>query len=247
MVTRLLAELAGASSSFLIDDVPFGPTDLFTGVLLASCGRLDASAAALRTAVAVGDARAPVWGALARTELARVLRCMEALPGTEGARDADRVAFAARTFFAAGGYQAQLARLGDDPIDLAAGVCPTMGTLQPGSSGWVVGFGVQPAANVRASKGLVALHHLVLNRARPVPVAELARVLGDDTVEATTETTRTRMSKLLRRTIAKLADTHHLLAVHLDASVRTGLHCQYADVGRSDVSWLLSSCSADGA
>ena len=245
VVERLLAELAAAPAPFLIDDIPFGPTDLFAGVLLASQGHLDASPGALRNAVVVGDARAPVWGALARIELARVLRCAAAVTASGDASAADSVAFAARTFFAAGGYRAQLARLGDDPVDRVAGVGPTMGTLRPGPS-WLVGFGVQPVVSVKSSKGLVALHHLLVNRQRPVPVAELVRMLGDEDGEATAETTRTRTSKLLRRTIAKLADTHHLLSVHLDATVRTGLQCQYVDGGSPDVTWLLSSCPAGG-
>ena len=191
-------------------------------MLHGAAGNLANAVEELEAAVVVGDLRAPLWGALSRVELGRVLRTAEALP-VPGTRPAEPVLAAARTFFLAGGYRSLLQR-----VDAASG--PVEALVAPSR----VGFGVQPASQVKTSKGLVAIAHLVSNAHRVVSAAELAAVVdGRDaaTIAAMTarswehfamdpdvdagsdvgdamrrvlfdEAIRSRVSKLLRRTIA---------------------------------------------
>jgi hypothetical protein len=53
------------------------------------------------------------------------------------------------------------------------------------------------------------------------------------------DSTRSRITKLLRRTIAKLGEAHRLLGLHLEASIGTGHACRYEPAGTVDVSWQL--------
>ena len=278
-IDELLTAFGAHPDSFLVDQIPLGPRSTVVGMLLGATGRLGDAADTLRRAVVEGDARAPLWGALARSELARVLRCAAAVgPGagldgtpTELAAEYGRVLRAARTFFVAGSHRHladRLAAIDDPSIDMAApgGIAaPAAGRLRSGSS-WSVGFGLEPAVAVRRSKGLVALRHLLDHSDRGVSAVELDRVVnGGDAAEIAAlsrgdvldglgagegladelrrllfvDADRSRMTKLLRRTIAKLAESHHLLGAHLDASIETGYGCRYRPAGQIRPSWQL--------
>ena len=254
----LLGRLETAGSEFLDGDHPLGPRRLFTGMLRAASGALPAAIADLSAAVSIGDARAPFWGALSRLELGRVLRTAEAVPVADVAPSAP-VLGAARTFFGAGGYRA----LGDRVEALQAPVAAVFAVGTPSR----VGFGVQPAIEVRAGKGLVAISHLIVNCGRTVSAAELAGVLdgadvsriaamtsatwrsggnGDDAGDEVNiaairslvfdDSTRSRMTKLLRRTIASVAEAHPVIGAHLGASLTTGHGCRYRPIGAA-VEW----------
>mgnify|MGYP000267987161 CR=1 FL=1 len=262
-VPLLLARLDRGGPEFVEDQFPAGPRRLYTGVLHAAQGELPTAIAELTAAAAVGDARAPLWGALCRLELGRVLRTVEALPVADAAPSAPVLA-AARTYFLAGGYRSLAARV-------EAASSSTTAVIDQGRPG-SIGFGVQPASGIRSTKGLLALAHLVENEHRVVSAAELAMVVDggdpasvaaltaealasratDDEVRQSGEyidsiravlfddTTRSRMTKLLRRTIANLSQVHQLAARHLDASVVTGYGCRYRPRG-APVTWRIGS------
>lgn len=246
----LCSELGPAADGVLVDgflvdgDVPLAPVAQLRGLLAAASGDLDAAADELRDAAVVGDARAPVWGALARLELARVL------VGTDDDVGVRAALSSARTFFAAAGYAALLGRCDElvaapDPLAIAA---PRLGHLVAGQR-WTVGFGVEPAVDVAATKGMVALAHLIRCRDRQVPAIEIDHVLAgrpsaelvdelrvlasaDDpdrmlTDRLSDDAARSRVTKLLRRTVASLGEQHRLLGTHLQASVSTGHLCSY--------------------
>lgn len=257
-VTSMLARLLDHPSEFLDDDIPFGPRGMYAGMLRAAQGELHAAIEELTVAVSVGDARAPLWGALCRLELGRVLRTAEAVPIADVARAAP-VLTAARTFFGAGGYRSLSERVGE-----ASGAVRAQ--LEVGRP-TRVGFGVEPGREIRSSKGLIALAHLVQNAHRVVSASELACVVdgGDpSSVAAMTseasrsgstdldvedcetteeiravlfdETTRSRVTKLLRRTISNLSESQPSVGAHLAASVVTGYGCRYRPTG-APVSW----------
>lgn len=262
-VAPLLARLDRGGPEFLDDEIPAGPRRLYTGMLHAARGELPTAIAELTAAAAVGDARAPLWGALCRLELGRVLRTAEAVP-LAGAPPSAPVLTAARTYFLAGGYRSLAARV-------EAASSATTAVLDPGRPG-SIGFGVQPASGIRSTKGLLALAHLIENEHRVVSAAELALVVdgGDaaaiaavtseawisratddeawqsgeylDSIRAVLfdDTTRSRMTKLLRRTIVNLSQVHQLAARHLDASVVTGYGCRYRPRG-APVAWGIGS------
>ncbi|MEM9515287.1 MAG: hypothetical protein AAGA42_10565 [Actinomycetota bacterium] len=263
---RMLDAALGSGPDLLSGDgVPLGPRLRYLGVVRAARGDILDAIDVLRAAVAVGDQRAPLWGALSRADLARVVHSARAagvLPDDAAGAAADeerRAATAARTFLAAGGYLGLSAQLeyalgrGDVVGDAATG------WLSPGAT-WRVGFGVQPPIDITGSKGLRTLHYLVEHRERPVAAVELGLVAdGDDPTAVAAALTgidlatlvdarpaavrgteaeslrgmvvddsmRTRVSKLLRRTVDRLADEHRLLGRHLAASVRTGHVCAY--------------------
>jgi hypothetical protein len=255
----LLARLAAVSDDFIAGEAPMGPTALFTGMLRGAHGDIAGAVADLRVAVAIGDARAPIWGALGRLELGRVLRTAEAVP-IEGLGAARSTLTAARTFFAAGGYRSLSQRMvdADAPVEVTSQLARSC----------IVGFGVHPAVAVKASKGLTALHHLVTNTGRVVTAAELAVVVDGGATDAVAallpdawqhvadhgsdggleraaegasaelrrvffnDIVRSRISKMLRRTIDKVGLSCPLLGWHLDASVRTGHGCRYVPAGR---------------
>ena len=250
IVSTALARLQAVTSDFLGDDVSVGPRQMYVGLLHAAQGDLLSAIAELGAAIAVGDSRAPLWGALCRLELGRVLRSAEAVP-IAGVPSSAPVLTAARTFFGAGGYRSLLGR-----VEAACATVPAV--IEVGPPGRV-GFGVEPDAAIRTSKGVVALRHLVANQHRVVSAAELALVVdggdaagiavilpetwgsGDDETDAIRavlfdEATRSRVTKLLRRTIVKLSESHQLIAAHLDASVVTGHGCRYRPVG-APVQW----------
>jgi len=258
MVPTVLARLEAVTSDFLDDDVPMGPRQMYVGLLRAAQGDLTCAIDELRAAIGVGDSRAPLWGALCRLELGRVLSTAEAIP-IAGVPSSAPVLTAARTFFGAGGYRSLLGR-----VEAACATVPAV--IEVGTPGRV-GFGVQPDVEIRTSKGVVALRHLVANQDRVVSAAELALVIdggdaasiaallpaawgsGDDDPDAAVagatgairavlfdEATRSRVSKLLRRTIVKLSESHQLVAAHLDASVVTGHGCRYRPAG-APVQW----------
>jgi len=271
LASRLLEVVESMNEEFLMQPtasgpMPLGPAAGVVGLLRATAGNLDGAIVALRSAAVLGDTRAPVWGAISRVELTRVLRCAAALAVEADASaslgEADRALSAARTFLIAGGYRALLGRLNDVASE------PVRGVLVHGRQ-WAVGFGVQPETQVRASKGMVVLHHLLVNSHRQVSCAELVRLLdgGDvdgvraladidlimqleaqqpssdmaDGLRATffDDGNRSRVTKLVRRTIAKIGDSHVLLGRHLERSVRTGHLCRYSPPDVIQVAWTL--------
>jgi hypothetical protein len=254
-------------------EIPLGPKATTVGILQATLGRVEPAAGSLAEAVMVGDARAPIWGALARLEQARVALCAEAagvsLPrcNVGAARLAENAITSARTFFLSGGYQSLLLRvegLVGPPLSPAGDgsewLRPAVAHLIPGRQ-WTVGFGVQPPVPIRRSKGLMALHHLIENRHRVVSALELDRAVNGGDTEAVArlsegldidsasavgihaqlidERVRSRVSKLIHRTISKLEADHRLLAVHLARSVSTGYGCRYRPTSQVEISWNL--------
>ncbi|MFV1990539.1 MAG: hypothetical protein ACC652_07345, partial [Acidimicrobiales bacterium] len=238
-------------------EVPLGPRSMFTGLLAAASGHLAVAAEQLSDATRVGDQRAPVWGAIARIELGRVRWTMADLSGAEGAhQQARRTLLTARTFFVAGGFRhlgAVVQKLLVPPLPVDAGE-PGLGHFRS-EAGWRIGFGVQPPCQVRKSKGLVALQYLIGNSGRRVPVVELERVLGgeapepidlalverliasgqQDRADVTDEVrrklfddrARSRVSKLLSRTLERLVEEHALVGQHLVDTIDTGFACRY--------------------
>jgi hypothetical protein len=190
-----------------------------------------------------------VWGAIARVEWYRIVETRRMISGA-GPDPAHRSALtAAQTFFAAGGYRHLAARSAEDAVAVHTGA------LVPGSR-WLVGFGAQPSVEVRDAKGLRALRHLVSRRGRPVAAVELDRIadgadetaarldlpddIGDDARLAATvrdDAARSRVSKLLRRTVDRLAEAHHALGAHLATAIRTGYVCVY--LGDEQCRWRL--------
>ena len=259
-VAALLERLDAETAEFLDGEIPVGPRRMYTGMLHAAAGDVSTAVEELTAAVLVGDSRAPLWGALSRLELGRVLRTAESLP-EPGTRPAAPVLAAARTFFLAGGYRSLSQR-----VEAASG--PVSAVIELGRPARV-GFGVQPESEIRSSKGLIAITHLVANGHRVVSAAELACVVdGQDASDIASMTaaagdliegsesrrsrevgeairavlfddaTRSRITKLLRRTIANLSLSHRLVAAHLAASVTTGYGCRYRPTG-SPVSWRI--------
>jgi len=261
----LLERVGQFGESFVVDEVPLGPRGTSVGLLRSTIGDLDGATIALREAAAIGDARAPIWGALARLELTRVLRCAAAVGvganGQSTLDEAERASLAARTFFLAGGYRSLLER-----TTHIAGE-RVRGTLLIGPR-WTIGFGVQPNELIGSTKGLVALRHMLANRHRPVSSIELIRLLdggdvdeivdlvsgdtlgqlaadevADSEVEARLrkiffdDSNRSRITKLLRRTISKVGESHRLLGDHLHAAIRTGHVCRYVPTSEVEVCW----------
>lgn len=307
-----------ATGEFWIQDgTPLCTESTLRGLLAVATGDLEAAVSHLEDAVAQGDRRAPLWGALARMELARVQLTMAlAVTGVGSATGevthdalsrhaaACRNLGVARTFFASGGHEhlssltANLMQLTGSPIEWSDDeshpppeFCgggrqhgpaePTLGILAPealsSESRWTIGFGVQPPREVATRKGLAALRHLVANRDRQVPAVEIAAVLEGTSNEADPtwiptnpvlpevlieldrlrcdgpadpselsislrrlvfdDRERSRVSKLLRRTISTLAEDHRSLAAHLGLNVRTGYLCSYS--APPQVRWLL--------
>lgn len=260
VIDALTAQVAQLPEGFVTaGDLPLCPRAQLEGLLAASRGDLPEGARRLQQAVDAGDLRAPVWGALARLELGRVLRA----GGTTDPR-ARRVLTSAATFFGAGGYQhlAARARACQQPAKTIDAAAPGLGHLVPGAR-WSVGFGVVPVVEVAETKGLRAVAHLVANGHRSVTAVELDRVLAGgptggcarldpDEVEqllhsdreptevhalVMDDRVRSRISKLLSRTIAKLGDVHPALATHLTETVSTGYLCRYSPP--SGVVWRL--------
>ena len=111
-----------------------------------------------------------------------MLRTAASVP-VPGTRPAEQVLAAARTFFLAGGYRSLLQH-----VEAASG--PVSAVIELGSPARV-GFGVQPAVEVKPGKGLVAIAHLVTNAERVVSAAELAAIVdgrdASDIVAITTQ------------------------------------------------------------
>lgn len=267
VAAALLERLSDEPAMLTAGDVPLGPRALAEGPLLAATGELAAAEDRLREAVAAGDARAPLWGALARVELGRVLRgrlAIEAVDDAEATATLARLSQSAQVFFRAGGHQAlstEARTMLEPPAagDVSAIGDPTSGWFVPGPT-WTIGAG--PAAPVRVSptKGFAVLHHLVRHPERPVPAAVLGVVAdggdgdtvlrrwreGADTVTLDDEAQRSRVQKLIGRTITALAPAHPLLARHLAATVTTGRVCRY-DPGVDDaIRWTIAESSGDG-
>jgi hypothetical protein len=258
----LLDRVADEPALLRDGDVPLGPRALAEGPLIAATGDLDTAIERLEHAVADGDARAPLWGALARLELARVLRCRAAVGAFDPEGDAAAVrplAQAAGLFFRAGGYRSLATRLAAtlDPAPSSRPLgAPTVARLSRGAN-WSVGFGVMAPVTVPAAKGLLALRYLVDHAGLGVPATILDTVADGRTpafspaslavaierdgeellVELSDEAIRTRVDKLLRRTIARLADAHPLLGDHLRGSVRIGQLCRYEPTPGSPITW----------
>ena len=60
--------------------------------------------------------------------------------------------------------------------------------------------------------------------------ARLRKIFFDDS-------NRSRVTKLLRRTIAKVGESHRLLGDHLDGAIRTGHVCRYVPTSEVEVCW----------
>ncbi len=271
----LEARLVDATGFLEEDGIVFGPAALFRALLAVQVGAVDEASDLLASAALVGDARSPSWGARTRLEWARVLGTLAEVterrddgngvgPPEAGRIERDRVLRSAQMFFVAGGYRhlTQVAGglLAAPPI--AARAEPTLGHLVPGSR-WSIGFGVQPPIEVRASKGLVALRHLIDQRGRAVPAVELEAVAdgrldeaerivrdlvdlrsgevdgdgGQLAVRLHDDRARSSISKLLHRTIGRVGDHHRTLARHLQVAVEPGYLCRY--VGGPSVVWRL--------
>ncbi len=177
---------------------PIAVRSQLEGLAALALGELDRAATSLRAAIPVGDARAPLWGALARLELARVLVTESQIhppdpsiaedatsPGAPsqanpGVDEAFRALVAARSFFAAGGYRHLEAAVDAVTRPAACAVAaPGVGHLVIGSD-WSVGFGAMPPCSLGDRAGLHALRHLLVHRDRAVPAAEVAAVLDDE-------------------------------------------------------------------
>ena len=138
---------------------------------------------------------------------------------------------------------------------------PTVGRLRPGRS-WRVGFGVMGDAARRGSKGLVMIRHLVRHPGRPVPAIVLDRLAKGGDIEAIIEaaarldgreddagdeiralllddTVRSRVGKLLSRTVEGLDGDHPLLAAHLRTTLHTGHVCRYDPPVDPSVVWAV--------
>ena len=261
----LLDALRRESTFLAAGDVPLGPRALAEGPLLAALGDLAGAEARLGEAVVAGDARAPLWGALARVELARVKISVRTAGNPEDAaagHDIERLLDSATLFFRAGGYRSMLSRIAELVTPPGAPVlgAPNVGRLLPGRP-WRVGFGVVADVPLRRSKGLVAIRHLVQNPGRPIPAIELDRLVnggsedptaaarlaadpGDASVEeirATLfdETVRSRVGKLLNRAVRRLEDEQPLLGAHLRVSLRIGHVCRYDPSDAGPVVWRV--------
>jgi hypothetical protein len=248
-------------------EVPLGPRLLFSGLIAAAVGRLDEAADQLSGAARVGDQRAPVWGAIARVELGRVQLTMADLGyGEITHQRGRRTLVTARTFFSAGGFT-HLASVAGSLMahpSRADAAAPGLGHFSLRQSWWA-GFGVQPPCELRKGKGLLALQYLIENRGRRVPSVELESVLSgeapqpidltlveqlmnvedgqfpDSTSEIRAylfdDRVRSRVSKLLSRTVKRITEEHVLLGEHLLGSLETGFACRYNP--QSSIVWNL--------
>ena len=159
---------------------------------------------------------------------------------------------AATTFFGAAGHrhlEGECRAMSGGTIDGRAR--PSLGHLRPGPR-WIVGFGVMPPVEVGPSKGLTVLRHLLANRHRPVTAIELGRVAagepagdlalapvgagepdGDEDLWSAVfdDRVRSRVTKLLRRTVVQLRGAHPLLGQRLDGCLTTGYVCRYSSEG----------------
>lgn len=243
----LRARVDSLPDGFVLDgELPLAPKAQLIGLLLAAQGELDGARAELDAAVRTGDARSPLWGAIARVELARVLRCAQLVDGGATWDEVSAPLHAACTFFSASGcrHLERTARALLDAPESGALTAPALGWFVEGAR-WTVGLGVQAPVQVEATKGLLALRHLIEHRDRTVPSVELSAVLdgaapragadGASHDDLFDERSRTRVSKLLRRTIDRITQVHPLLGAHLAARVETGYGCRY--VAESEVHW----------
>lgn len=257
-IEDLLARLLDGNDDFVtVDGVPVGMAAVDVGSLQGAQGDLSSARSTLEAAARLGDARSPVWGALARAELARVLQTGE-LVGQTG--DHGAAELAARTFFSATGWQAFLT---SHEADLTGKSCPGVASagsahLQRGDRYFLVGLGMSPPVRVKASKGFRVLRHLVERPGVEVPALVLGRVADDDDAgELLTpellrqleddpegvrlafrdDRDRSRVSKLLRRTIQQLEATSPTAGRHFAATVTTGHQCCYSPMAKPVLRW----------
>ncbi len=189
-----------------------------------------------------------------------MLRTAEAIP-IAGVASSVPALTAAGTFFGAGGYRSLLGCVAE-----ASAVVPALIAVgPPGRVGFGVqpDVVVRTSKGMAALRHLVVNQHRVVSAAELAVVveggdaariaavqptvwtsggdeAELEAVGASDTIRAVLfdEATRSRVTKLLRRTIVQLADSHQLIAAHLDASIVTGHGCRYRPVGAA-VQWSV--------
>lgn len=287
LLHRLRQEVGSLPEGFVEHEgIPLGTRASLEGLVATAEGHLDDAVSAHSCAVDRGDHRAPLWGSLARLELARVLLSRSCTAADAASVESDRSAarrhlVSARTFFVSSAH-AHLGAVASDLLELVdpsahgsgpaspaegperpSAAAPTLGFLTgTRATGWLAGFGVQPPVRLAHRKGLPALAHLVANRHRQVPAVELDAVvrgaspggevdgelldllaeLGalhdsaaptpDDVSDRVRELlfddrVRSRTTKLVRRTVATVAESHPVLAAHLEASVTTGYTCRY--------------------
>lgn len=245
----LRAQVDSLPEGFVLDgELPLAPRSQLVGLLLAAQGDLAGARSELDAAVRTGDARSPLWGAIARVELARVLRCAQVVDGGATGDEVSAPLHAACTFFSATGCR-HLERTARGLLEAPASgalTAPALGWFVGGAR-WTVGLGVQAPVQVDATKGLLALRHLIEHRDRTVPSVELSDVLDGAAPRTAVdgvshdglfdERSRTRVSKLLRRTIDRITQVHPLLGCHLAARIETGYGCRYA--AETGVHWRL--------
>ncbi len=287
LLDRLRREVASLPEGFVEHEgIPLGTRASLEGLVATAAGQLDDAVSAHSCAVDQGDRRAPLWGSLARLELARVLlsrswSVADAAPAESDRNAARRHLVSARTFFVSSAH-AHLGAVAADLLELVdptahhsaaaspagaderpAVAAPTLGFLTgTRATGWLAGFGVQPPVLLAHRKGLPALAHLIANRHRQVPAVELDVVVrgaspggevdGElpdllaelgalhdsaaptpgDVSERVRELlfddrVRSRTTKLVRRTVSSVAESHPVLAAHLESTVTTGYTCRY--------------------
>lgn len=241
------------------NEVPLGPASLPCGLIAAARGDLETAERELSAAVDVGDARAPVWGSRARLELTRVLLDRAVLGDPRAGEKAHRLLVSARTFFDAGGYY-HLARSARSLMESPASgsvAAPGLGHLFSEGGRWSIGYGVQPPVTVPSSVGLIVLRHLARQQGSTVLAVQLADVMDGGTgsvphldgvdIDSMSEAelkkmvfderARSRVTKTIKRTVARLAETHRLLAALLENRLSTGNRCRFED--QPPVIWRL--------
>lgn len=169
-----------------------------------------------------------------------------------GERDA--LLSSATLFFGSAGHRHMASRCDELRSPSADGdlAAPGLGHLVQDSAPhstdgtWLVGIATEPPVEIPATRGLEAVRYLIRHRDRVVPAVELASHLDGDgvwtgTVERLRDDpealaaavhdgrARTRVSKLLQRTIDGLSAPHASLSRHLADRVRTGYVCSYED------------------
>lgn len=156
---------------------------------------------------------------------------------------------------------------GSSPGLTGSAAAPWLGHLVPGSP-WTIGYGVAPPVNLSASRGLAIVRELVGRRHEQVSTMELDRIDTSPRSDGSTEArgqdrpdvealvadgasvddlrdqlfddrTRSKVSKLVRRTIERIAAVHPLLGGHLRTSIKTGHYCCYD--GSALVCWRLDN------
>ena len=101
---------------------------------------------------------------------------------------------------------------------------------------WTIAYDTA-VVRLRDAKGLRYLEPLLRHPGRSFHVAELIGVTAcpdgrrpatDDGAAAAVERTRKAVTNRIRQTLARIANVHHALGLHLRNAVHTGTRCVYA-------------------